>query len=186
MHHTLRFYSGKRSTVLWLYMFFGAWTKIPFIGRLVRRLANYYGRVAHRTYLLTPAEADELVEISEGVAAGPCSCRKLAHNCDNPADNEILLGPTRHVLLETMPDDSREINKEEARAILKDSHERGLIFSVARCREDYYAICSCCTCCCVPLRLKNLYGIGEVVVRHKDIVQEFRDYQAHQLAHMHD
>ena len=186
MHHTLRLYAGNRKLVLRGYMFFASWTRVPLLGRLVRRVANTYGRVAHRAYLLTPEEADQLVEVSEGVAAGPCDCRNLAQHCDNPRDNEILLGPTRHVLLETMPDGAREIDKDQARAILRDSHRHGLIFTVIRCREDYYAICSCCSCCCVPLRLKKQYGIGEVLVRHPDIVAEFRAYQARQLATMHD
>ena len=186
MHHTLRLYAGNRKLVLWGYMFFGSWTKVPLLGRLVRWLANTYGRVAHQAYLLTPSEAEELIEVSEGVAAGVCDCRNLAHNCDNPRDNELLLGPTRHVLLETMPSHAREIDKEQARAILADSHKRGLVFTVIRCREDYYAICSCCNCCCVPLRLKKRYGIGEVLVRPPAIVDEFRAYQARQLATMHD
>jgi hypothetical protein len=186
MHHTLRLYAGNRKLVLWGYMFFGSWTKVPLLGRLVRWVANTYGRVAHQAYLLTPDEAEQLIEVSEGVAAGVCDCRNLARNCDNPRDNEILLGPTRHVLLETMPRGAREIDKDQARAILHDSHRHGLIFTVIRCRGDYYAICSCCNCCCVPLRLKKHYGIGEVLVRHKDIVAEFRDYQARQLATMHD
>jgi hypothetical protein len=29
----------------------------------------------------------------------------------------------------------------------------------------------------VPLRLSKQYGIGSALVRHKDIVQEFREYQ---------
>jgi hypothetical protein len=29
----------------------------------------------------------------------------------------------------------------------------------------------------VPLRLSKRYDIGEVLVRHKDIVKEFREYQ---------
>jgi hypothetical protein len=34
----------------------------------------------------------------------------------------------------------------------------------------------------VPLRLSKLYGIGRVLVRHKDIVGEFREYQLAQTA----
>ncbi len=158
-------------------MFFGAWTKIPLIGRLVRWIANRYADRMHRACLLTPSEAEELIEIAEGVALAPCTCRKLYHNCDNPVDIEILLGPTRHVLQEALSPDTREISREEASEILKDSHRRGLILTVLKCRGDYYAICSCCSCCCVPLRLSKQFGIGEVLVRHKDIVKEFRDYQ---------
>jgi len=112
------------------------------------------------------------------VAVAPCTCRKVYHNCDNPIDTEILLGPTRHVLQHAMiAQNSHEISKEEATGILRDSHRRGLILTILKCRGDFYAICSCCSCCCVPLRLSKQYGIGEVLVRHRDIVKEFREYQ---------
>ena len=182
MHHTLKLYGSNRRNILRVYMFFARWTKIPRLGRLVRWAANTYGRNLHRAYLLTPAEAEQLVEVAEGVAVGPCDCRKLFHRCNHPVDTEILLGPTRHVMRAALPRDSREVTKETAGAILRENHRRGLIFTVIRCRGDYYAICSCCSCCCVPLRLSKQYGIGEVLVRHQDIVGEFREYQAHLLA----
>lgn len=177
MHHSLKLYGSNRKSVLRLYMFLGAWTKIPLIGRPVRRIANAYAHRMHRACLLTAAEAEDLLNIAEGVAAAPCTCRQLYKNCNSPVDNEILIGPARQVLLKAMPHDSREISKEKAREILKDSHRRGLILTILKCRGDYYAICSCCSCCCVPLRLSKRYGIGEVLVRHKDIVGEFQDYQ---------
>ena len=181
MHHTLKLYEENQKFTLRLYMFFGACTRIPLLGRLVRWIANVYGTNMHRAHLLTPGEANELLELADGIVKGPCTCRQLYHKCDHPRDNEILLGPTRHTLLEAKPRESQEIGKEEAREILKDSHERGLIFTILKCRGDFYAICSCCTCCCVPLRLSKQYGIGNVLVRHKDIVKEFREYQ---LAHL--
>jgi hypothetical protein len=177
MHHSLKLYGSNRKGVLRLYMFFGAWTKIPLIGRLVRRIANVYAHRMHRACLLTPSEAEELLSIAEGVAVAPCTCRQLYKKCNNPVDNEILIGPARHVLVKAMSPDSREISREEAGEILRDSQRRGLILTILRCRGDYYAICSCCSCCCVPLRLSKRYGIGEVLVRHKDIVSEFRKYQ---------
>ena len=53
MHHSLRFYSGHREFILKFYMFFARWTKIPLIGRLVRRVANAYGRNMEGGYLPT-------------------------------------------------------------------------------------------------------------------------------------
>jgi hypothetical protein len=177
MHHTLRFYSINRRNILRAYMFFAAWTRLPLVGRLVRKIANAYGRNMHRAYLLTPAEAAELVNIAEGVAVGPCDCRKVFRKCNHPIDTEILLGPTHHIMREAMSKESREISREQAIEILHNSQRRGLILTIAKCRGDYYAICSCCSCCCVPLRLSKQYGIGEALVRHKDIVKEFREYQ---------
>jgi len=160
-----------------MYMFFARWTRIPLLGALVRKTANAYGRNQHRAYLLTPAEADRLVEAAGGLAKSACTCRTLYHKCSHPADNEILLAPSRHVLLETMPREAQEITREQAGEILKDSQRRGLILTVLKCQGNFYAICSCCSCCCVPLRLSKQYGIGEVLVRHKDIINEFREYQ---------
>ncbi len=163
-------------------MFFARWTRIPLLGRLVRRIANSYGTNLHGAYLLTPAEAEELLDIAEGVAITACTCRQVFGNCDNPIDVEILLGPTWHVLLEAMPQDSCEINKDKAREILQDGHRRGLIHTIVKCRGDFYAICNCCSCCCVPLRLSKQYGIGSALTRHEDIVREFREYQAAHMA----
>ncbi|MFA5309564.1 MAG: ferredoxin-like protein [Dehalococcoidales bacterium] len=183
MHHTLKFYNANRPNILRLYMFFARGVRIPLLGGLVRKIANYYGRSQHRAHLLTAAEAEELVAAAGGVAAAPCTCRQLYHKCSHPTDNEILLAPSRHILEEALPHDAQEITREKALETLKDSQRRGLILTVLKCRGDYYAICSCCSCCCVPLRLSKQYGIGEVVVRHKDIVSEFRAYVA---AHAHD
>lgn len=177
MHHSLKLYSGRRQGILKGYMFFGSLAKLPLLGRLARWVANRYAATMHRAHLLTPAEAEELVNIAAGVAVSPCTCRQVYKKCDNPLNAEILLGPTRHILLEAMPHDSREISKETAGEILRDGHRRGLIFTILKCRGDFYAICSCCSCCCVPLRLSKQYGIGEVLVRHRDIVKEFREYQ---------
>jgi hypothetical protein len=152
-------------------------TRIPLLGRLAVWIANTYGKNLHRAYLLTQDEADELLEIAEGVAVTSCDCRRVFHNCDNPLNTEILLGPSRKVFLEEMPHDAREINKDEARDILIDCHQRRLVPTILKCRGDFYAICNCCSCCCLPLRLSKQYGIGNAVIRHKDIIGEFREYQ---------
>ena len=180
MHHSLRFYSKHRDGILRLYMFFAKWTRIPLVGGLVRWVANSYGKNMEGAYLLTPAEAEAIVESADGIALGPCTCRSVFKNCDNPLNAEILLGPTRHIFVEALPHDSHEITKEEAKDILRDCHQRGLIHSVIKCKNDFYAICNCCACCCVPLRMNKKYGIGNALVRHPDIVQKFKE---HQLAH---
>ncbi|OGO21456.1 MAG: hypothetical protein A2144_03360 [Chloroflexi bacterium RBG_16_50_9] len=177
MHHTLRFYNRHRGCTLRLYMLWAKCTRIPLLGRLVRQIADSYGRNTHRAYLLTLPEAERLISIAGGVALGSCTCRSVFKNCENPVNAELLLGPSRHVLLETMPPDAREITSEAAKEILRDGHDRGLIHTILRCQGDFYAICNCCACCCVPLRLSKQYGIGAVLVRPKDIVQEFSEYQ---------
>ncbi len=175
MHHTLKLYSRHREFALKFYMFWAKWTRIPVIGPLVRWVANLWGSTMEGAYMLTPGEAKEIVGLSEGLALGPCTCREVFHNCDNPVNVEIMLGLNRNIFVAQRPQDYREISREEAKDILRQCREQGLIHTIIKCREDYYAICNCCACCCVPLRLRNRYGIGGALVRHPDIVREFRE-----------
>ena len=169
MHHTLKLYSRHRESVLRFYMFGARLTRIPLIGRLVRWVANTWGSNLEGAYVLTPDEADEIVDASESLMVGPCSCREVFRNCDNPVNVEIMLSLGGNIFVDERPDEYREI--------LRDCHQRGLIHSIVRCREDFYAICNCCSCCCVPLRLRNQYGIGSALGRRDDIVQVFREHQ---------
>ncbi len=177
MHHSMRLYSRYRESVLKFYIFMARWTKIPLIGRLVRGVANLYGKKGSAAYLLTIDEAEEIVDISEGLALGPCDCRAVFRNCDKPINAEIMVGLSRNVFIEERPHDYREITKEEAKDILRQCHQRDLIPTIVKCRQHFYAICNCCSCCCVPLRLSKEYGIGNALGRSGEIVREFRKRQ---------
>jgi len=177
MHHSLRLYSRYRELFLRYYIFQARWTKIPLVGKLVRIVANLYGKKASRAYLLTLGEAEEIVDTSEALALGPCDCRATFRNCDNPIDTEIMVGPSWNIFLEERPHDYRDITKQEAKDILRQCHQRGLIPTLLKCQHDFYAICNCCPCCCVPLRLSKEYGIGNALTRSDDIIQRFREGQ---------
>lgn len=177
MHHSLRFYSRHRELFLRYYIWQAKWTQIPIGGRLVRYVANLYGNRLHQAYVLTTAEAERIVDEAAGLALGPCDCRKVFHNCDNPVEAEIMLGLSRNVFVAERPKDYREITGDEAKDILRRCHEKGLIHTLVKCRKDFYAICNCCPCCCVPLRLKGRYGIGKALARSDNIVQSFKERQ---------
>ena len=177
MHHSLRLYSRYRELFLRYYIFQSSWTRIPLVGRLVRKVANVYGQKASRAYLLTLKEAKEIVDSSDGLALGPCTCRTVFKNCDNPINAEIMVGLSRNTFVEERPHEYHEITKQEAKDVLEQCHQRGLIHTIIKYRQDFYAICNCCSCCCVPLRLKKQYDIGNALTRNSNIVQEFRDHQ---------
>jgi len=178
MHHSLRFYSRHRELFLRYYIFQAKWTRIPIGGRLIRYVANLYGNRLHRAYVLTTAEAEQISDSAAGLALGPCDCRRVFRNCDGPIEAEIMLGLSRNAFVQERPNDYREITRDEAREILRRCHEKGLIHTIVKCREDFYAICNCCPCCCVPLRLSKRYGIGNALARSDNIVQLFRERQA--------
>ena len=180
MHHSLRLYSKYRELFLRYYIFQASWTRIPLVGRVVRKVANIYGKKASNAYLLTLDEAKEIVDSAEGLALGPCDCRVTFKNCDNPIDTEIMVGLSRNIFMEERPHEYREITTQEAKDILNQCHQNGLIHTLVRCRQDFYAICNCCSCCCVPLRLKKEYGIGNALIRSDNIVQEFKEHRLSQ------
>jgi len=157
------------------YILQAKWTRIPVIGRMVRKVANRYGKRLSGAYVLTPDEANRIVDSSEWLALGPCACRAVFGNCDSPVNTEIMLGFSRNIFVEERPHDYREITKLEAREILEQCHQRGLIHTIVKCRQAFYAMCNCCSCCCVPLRLSKLYGIGNALTRNDDIIQQFQD-----------
>src|SRR4030042_599322 len=105
MHHSLRTYSRYRELFLRYYIFQAKWTKIPVIGSLVRKVANLYGGKASAAYLLTLQEAQEIVDNSDRLALGPCTCRAVFKNCDNPLDTEIMVGLGENVFTEERPHD---------------------------------------------------------------------------------
>jgi len=177
MHHSLRLYSTYRELFLRYYVFQAKWTRIPLLGRVVRKAANLYGKKGSRAYLLTLDEANEIVDNSDGLALGPCACRIMFGNCDNPINAEIMVGLSRNVFVHIRPHDYREITRQEAKEVLRRCHENGLIHTIIKCQQDFYAICNCCSCCCVPFRLKKEYGIGNALVRSDDIVWEFKTHR---------
>lgn len=178
MHHSLRLYSRYREWFLRYYILQAKWTRLPLIGRAVRSVANAYGRRVSSAHLLTLSEAIEIIDSSRGLALGPCTCRAVFHHCSHPVNTEIMLSPAGNVFIEERPDDYREITRQEARDILVECHRSGLIHTIIKCRQDLYAICNCCTCCCVPLRLSKSYGIGKALVRDGSIVAAFREQRS--------
>jgi len=177
MHHSLRFYGEHQHFVLKLYVTLAKLTGVPLVGRLARYIANKYGQRQHRVFSLTHEEALQIVDASVTVALGPCSCRHVFHNCDNPVMSEIVVGAGTEVFSEIRKKELKNITKDEAKEILQQCHNNNLIHTIARCRDDFYAICNCCSCCCVPLKLNKKYSIKNAIVRNNNVVEDFRNQQ---------
>jgi hypothetical protein len=177
MHHALGLYGKHQHGVIHFYITLAKLTKIPLIGHIVRGVANIYGKLGHSGYSLTLSEAEKIVDLAKTVAVGPCSCREEFHNCDHPVMSEIVLGNGSSKVYADRTDEFRSVSKEEAKAILRQARKDNLLQSIMRCGDNYYAICSCCTCCCVPLRLRNQFGIGLALVRNPQVVEAFERRQ---------
>ncbi|MFC1998259.1 ferredoxin-like protein [Chloroflexota bacterium] len=181
MHHTLKFYSRYRGKALRLYIFLAKWTKIPVIGHLVRKIANLFGSNSHGANMLTLNEAYEIIDNAGSIALGPCTCRSVFKNCNALLNAEIMLSIKGTVFLfdERKAKNYRKLSRQEAKDIMKRCHSEKLFHTIIKCSGNYYALCNCCSCCCVPYRLLKDYGIGNALTRKKDIVDSFKKQQPH-------
>ena len=173
----LPFYGRHQRKFLRLYIFLARLTYIPLLGRLVRWAANSYGRNKHGGYFITLGEAEQIIDASNNIALGPCSCRQVFHNCTRPIMTEIVVGIGREVYSKTNTKEFRQVSKEEAKEVMRQCHQRGMAHTIMHCQGLFYAICNCCTCCCVPLRLRRNYGIEYAIVRNRNVVANFQKQQ---------
>jgi hypothetical protein len=177
MHHSLRLYGQHQHRLIHIYISLARLARIPLIGGVVRWVANTYAVHGHSGYSLTLSEAEQIVDIAKSVSLGPCSCRREFHNCDQPVMSEIVLGNGSSEVYATRAKEFHSITKEEAKRVLRQAHDRRLTQSIMRCGDHFYAICSCCNCCCVPMRLRHQFGIGLALVRNTRVVQDFQHQQ---------
>ncbi|MFC1846038.1 ferredoxin-like protein [Chloroflexota bacterium] len=172
MHHKLRFYGLFQNRVIRVYIGLAKLTRIPLLGNLVRRVANIYGKNEHHGYYLTYEDAEQILDRAKSVALGPCACRQVYHNCNAPIMAELAISTGADIFPEIRSKDFHYISIEEARDVLKQCREHKLIPTLLKCKDDFYAICNCCTCCCVPLRLSRNYGIKSAMIAHKGIIEK--------------
>ena len=175
MHHVLRFYCAHQELVLRLYMFAAKFSKLPLIGKYVKILMNWYALTRHMAWILTFEEAKRIINKSTSIAVGDCKCRKVFNNCDGPIKTDLVIGIGYDVFTDIRKDEFVKISKEEARNIIDECSKKGLIQTLIKCRGEVYAICNCCMCCCVPLRLNKVYGIKSSWIRDKNAMRDFID-----------
>ncbi len=174
MHHSLRLYGEHQHRLIHLYISLAGLSRMPVIGFIVRLVANTWARLGHSGYYLTLSQAEQIVDIADSVSLGPCSCRQEFHNCDQPVMSEIVLGKGSREVYASREKTFRTISREEAKEVLREAHARKLTHSIMRCGGNFYAICNCCNCCCVPTRLKREYGIGLALVKNPNVVKDFQ------------
>lgn len=123
--------------------------------------------------ILNVEKAMEYLEKAHTIVVCDCFCRDLRQNCDAPLNVCLLFDDKAEYLLteegrETV-NSIRVITKEEARDILRISHEAGLVltaqvvhdFPGAELKPDeIFTICSCCSCCCCQLSAILRYGLA--------------------------
>lgn len=158
----MKIYSRWIDDTLDFYLFMGRTGKLPVVGPVVRFFAGQYGKYFHGGRAATVEECLALVSRADSVSIMDCACRTRSGNCDNPLKACIVINSGAKVFRSEKKQEP--ISPEEAKEIIHRSYSRGLIRSVEHCVVPHvYAICNCCTCCCVPYRLRTEYGVSGAV-----------------------
>lgn len=144
------------------YLFLGRLCKVPVIGRAVRFFAGIYGRYYHGGHAATVEECLEILGTARQIGVADCACRVKHHNCNAPVRTCITVNTGVDVF---GPLKNQEIiSLDQAAEIMKQSFELGLIRAFHHCiSPNTYVICNCCTCCCVPHRLRTEFGIKAAI-----------------------
>lgn len=102
-----------------------------------------------------------LLENPQSLAVFECGCRKLQEEPCLPLDVCLAVGdPLASFIVEHEVNNARRITQEEAIGILEAEHERGHVhgaFFKDVLGGRFYAICNCCSCCCVGMQAWNKY-----------------------------
>lgn len=93
---------------------------------------------------------------NSAIAVGPCRCRVATKACDHPLETDIVILTGTPIWTSLFPDEYRTISKQEALEIMGNCRDLGMVQSVFRNMyfrgsSNYFVICNCCACSCVPL-----------------------------------
>ena len=120
--------------------------------------------LAHESRVMPHEEAEQIVSRARRIAVQQCPCRKRERKCDNPLETCLSLDTLADYVLYRHA--GREIDAEEARAILRRCAELGLVHQTVN-TDRVDVICNCCGCCCGVLTPLLAYGMHEVTSRSR-------------------
>ena len=103
-------------------------------------------------------QAEEIINGQSKIVVAPCICRKehelIGEGCGKPMEACLNFGASAYYYEKNKL--GRTITKDEARDILKQGLEAGLVLQPSNSRKPFN-ICLCCGCCCQILKnLKTL------------------------------
>ena len=94
-----------------------------------------------------------MVDSQDFLAVSNCACRQRKRvdpnsaQCEHPEEVCLHFGDLAHYLVDSGL--SREITREEAKAILEVAADAGLVHAISNRQKDVDTICNCCRCSCV-------------------------------------
>jgi ferredoxin len=118
---------------------------------------------------------DIVLEHPEEIIVCKCVCRLTSENHCQPDEVCFLIGePVVSYVLDHQPGFARRVSGEEAMEILEATDEKGCMhaaFFKDVVGGRFYAICNCCSCCCVALKSHRFIGVP--FFGHSGLMPEF-------------
>jgi Pyruvate/2-oxoacid:ferredoxin oxidoreductase delta subunit len=112
---------------------------------------------AGRVQVLAPENLREIIENARRLAVTNCTCRLSMRKCDAPL--EVCLQINRGADYAVERGSGRELSKEEARHIIRQAENAGLIHVTMNKADVAHYICNCCGCCCISFSLLMSEGL---------------------------
>ncbi|OGO05058.1 MAG: hypothetical protein A2Y60_03010 [Chloroflexi bacterium RBG_13_54_9] len=102
---------------------------------------------------------DIILKNPQSIAVGRCPCRAASEKPCLPMEVCFFVGDPGASFIADHNPHYRKVTQEEAVAILEAEHKRGHVHT-AYFKKDignkFIAICNCCSCCCLGIRMWNL------------------------------
>ncbi len=134
-------------------------TRIPIFGKMFIKpiIKTYYYNIHPNSFILPRVEIEEIIKNSYSLYVDPCVCRTLHENCDNPIYTCIRINYPAEI---RQKETGQYLSKNDAITILNNARKHGVILTIEQCLRPYqYNICMCCTCCCLPKKLRYEFGV---------------------------
>lgn len=143
-------------------MYHGKIVKVQDAVKLVSQTTNLSVKVPEAVIPFKVAR-DIMLENPQSVALGTCACRAAAENPCLPPPMEccLIIGdPYASFIAEKSPI-FRRSSPQEAVEVIEAAHERGDVHGAYFKRDvgnKFFAICNCCSCCCLGVKMWNALG----------------------------
>lgn len=159
-------------SLLRFYLIGTAVVQLPFIGKIFRRWIEWYGATQHGGKIVSKEEAYHWIEKAGNILCSICYCRDIFKHCSNSL--HVCLRISNVELFQSINNkNTRLISPQEAKEIIAESEKMKLVHIIAWCSYPHvYAICNCCSCCCVAWQIWKRYGIKSVLQKGEMIIYQ--------------
>jgi ferredoxin len=126
----------------------------------IARIFVHENQLERELVILDYEKATRVIDTASCITVGTCYCRHKAEHlgkaCDMPQDVCLTFNGAAKTL--SKHGIAREISKEEAKEILNEVRELGLVQVGDNVQDGVNWICNCCSCCCEAIQAYRRLG----------------------------